>query len=448
VLVSVVVIAALARVATAEIGGLTLADAVDRALRDGTDAKLARLEAEQAGDALGQARSAYWPHAAVKSQAGWSNRQNDTLDAVDGTGPSAAVKRYPLSTLGSDQAWLSVFFDQLVFDLSQWRGLERHELEAEAAAVAEAQQRESISFAVVERYLAVLKLEALVALDARRVDAAEWLARQAGLLLESGRALSTEREQAVLHLDETRADRTSRRDALEDARAALARAIGEEEDDGAALRLVPDSVPTAMLPSGNGANEDVLCGAPELRLLELRRRMEELTLAAVRAERLPTLSLRGGYFHYGTKRFDSFEDEVAVGVDLKVPVFDGFRTASAIDSATRAAAAARLRYEAMRQGKRARVRDLARRLTALLQQPALADRRAAAATERQRLADLGLQAQRGTLVQALAARVDAAREAQAAIDARFDRVLLWATLQRETGRLATTLGGTPATAQP
>jgi outer membrane protein TolC len=40
---------------------LTLPDAVSRALHEGTDAKIARLEAEQADAAAGQARSVYWP---------------------------------------------------------------------------------------------------------------------------------------------------------------------------------------------------------------------------------------------------------------------------------------------------------------------------------------------------------------------------------------------------
>jgi outer membrane protein TolC len=150
---------------------------------------------------------------------------------------------------------------------------------------------------------------------------------------------------------------------------------------------------------------------------------------------------------YGTKRFDSFEDEVAIGVDLKIPVFSGFRTSSAIDGASKAAEAARLRYEAVRDAKRVRVRELTRRLTALDRQPALAERRAAIARDRQRLADLSLQAQRGTLPQALATRAELDRDAGAAIEARTERVLVWATLQRETGRLASALIG-EAPAQP
>ena len=139
------------------------------------------------------------------------------------------------------------------------------------------------------------------------------------------------------------------------------------------MRLVPASLPAATAPVRRSSSVDALGTAPELRILDLRRRMEDVTLAAAQAERLPTLSVRGGYFHYGTKRYDSFEDELAIGVDLKIPVFNGFKTSSAIDGASKAAEAARLRYDAMRDAKRLQVRELARRLVALQEQPALAD---------------------------------------------------------------------------
>ena len=211
------------------------------------------------------------------------------------------------------------------------------------------------------------------------------------------------------------------------------------------FELAPDSVPAVAAPP-QAPTDDAMRTAPELRILELRRRMGEASLAAARAEHLPTLSLRGGYFHYGTKRFDSFESEVAVGVDLHVPVFSGFKTTNDIEGARVALEAARLRYETEREKKRARLKELAQRLASTQQQPQLAKRRAQLAAERLRLADLALQEQRGNLPDALAARAEADRTARAAIDAELDRVLLWADLEREAGMLATTLVGEPNTA--
>ena len=50
--------------------------------------------------------------------------------------------------------------------------------------------------------------------------------------------------------------------------------------------------------------------------------------------------------------------------------------------------------------------------------------------------------------EALAARTEADRASRAAIDAHFDRVLLWATLEREAGGLTTALVGEQAKATP
>jgi len=430
-------------------GALTLREAVARALREGRDAKIARLESAQADAAVGKARSIYWPHAAVSSNAGWSNRQNDTINAANGqtVNGKPVVKQYPLSTLGSNAAWLSVYIDQVLFDLSRWHGVERIELEREAVAVQEAQQRDSISFVVTERYVTLLRLQRLAAADAEQVRQAEWLDRQAARLFDAGRALPGEREHVALTLEEARIRAAQRQQELDQARTELWRTIGGTDEAPLLLELAPDSVPAASA-SPDASSDAALRAAPELRILDLRRRMEEATLAAARAGHLPTLSMRGGYFHYGTKRFDSFESEIAVGVDLEIPVFSGFRTSNTIEEASMALEAARLRYDAERETKRARVNELAQRLAATQQQPQLAERRATLADERRRLADLALQAQRGSVRDALTARTEADHARGAAIDAYFDRILLWADLEREAGLLAKTLVGEPATATP
>ncbi|MBX3027939.1 TolC family protein [bacterium] len=420
---------------------LTLAAAVAQALREAPDARIARLEAEQADDAAAAARSLYWPHASVTSQAGWSNRQNDTIDVEDPYNPNQ-IKRYPLSTLGSSEPWLGLYIDQVLFDLKQWRDVQRSELEAEAAAVGEAQQREGISAAVLDQYLEVVRLEACGERDQQRLRDAEWLDRQARSLLGAGRALPSEQEQVGLEVEQARLDAEEREAELAHARAVLAQLIGEE-GEATTLRVDASSLPPVRTPATDNP-EAALASSPELRILALRQRMEELTLDAARAGRYPTLAVRGGYFHYGTKRFNAFEQEVAVGVDLKIPVFDGFLASANVDRATKAAEAARLRYQAVQQQKRTRADELERRVRAAVQQQELAARRARISAERLRLADASLQGQRGSLGQALAARADAARDARAVVEAQIESVRAWAALQRERGHLAVALAGAEA----
>jgi outer membrane protein TolC len=428
-------LAAAARGAAAADLPLTLSAAVERALREAPNARIARLEAEQADDVAAAARSLYWPHAAVSSKAGWSNRQDDTINAIDGQGD---LKRYPLSTLGSAEPWLGLYIDQVLFDLKQWRNVQRSELEAEAAAVAEAQQREGISAAVVDQYLDVVRLEALNERDQQRVRDAEWLDRQARLLLDAGRALPNEHELVALEVEQARLDADEGTEQLAHARAVLAQLIGDE-GDAAALRVDASSLPSVRAPAEDpGA---ALANAPELRILALRQRMEEVTLDAARAGRYPTLAVRGGYFHYGTKRFSAFEQELAIGVDLKMPVFDGFEASANIDRATKAAEAARLRYQSVHEEKRVRADELERRVGVAVKQQALAERRAKIAAERLRLADASLKGQRGSVAEALAARADASRDGRGLVEAQLASVQAWAALQKERGHLAAALVG-------
>jgi len=417
---------------------LTLVDAVNRALHDGPEAQIARLEADQAGNLASSARSAYWPQLRLTSRAGYSNRQDEKLVAVDGQG---VVREYGLATLGSDRGWVNVFIDQLLFDLGRWRQIERTEIEAEAARVAEDEQRERISLVTLERYVDVLQLEEFLALDRERVTEAQWLAQQGEALSRGGRALAAEREQAALSLEEARLEADLRSQGLADARRALWLAIGATDTEGGTLELAADSVPVPGNPDDDPASEEVIATTPELRVLALRRKMEEITLAAVRAERFPTLGVRTGYSNYGTKRFDNFQDEVYVGVNFDLPIFDGFRTKASIEAATKAAEIARLRYETMLETKRTRVRELARRLATALRRPELAKRRAGVARDLARFARLNLQADRGTLDAALAANEAAVANAQGAVDAYFDRIRAWATLKRETGLLAEAVAG-------
>lgn len=417
---------------------LTLPEAVSRALREAPEAKIAQLEAGRADDDLATLQSAYWPQASISSDAGYSNRFNEKLEAVDEDG---RVRRYNLATIGSKDGWFNVYIEQLLFDLSHWRDVKRAELEAEAARVAGLERREAISFGVLERYVEVLRLEELFALDGERVRSDEWLDRQAALMLKAGYCLPAEREQVGLRLEEAKLQAALRAEELASARGDLQLAIGSSGSADAGVHLVRESVPAPVGGPAPAEVEERVEASPEVRVLELRTMMEEARASATRAEALPTLGAGAGYSHYGAKRLDNFEDEVSVGVRLRMPLFEGFRIQHAAAGATKAAEIARLRHRSLLEAKRARVRDLGRRLAASERQPALARRQSQLADERLRLTDLNLQARRSSLDESLAAREEVVRSGRGAVDAHFDRVVLWATLQRETGMLAATIIG-------
>lgn len=232
--------------------------------------------------------------------------------------------------------------------------------------------------------------------------------------------------------------------AVASARTALWLAIDDSSEPEAWPELVSASFPELGADAGWAAGEGLderLLRTPDLQILDLRRRIEEASVSAARAGRYPSLRLRGGYSHYGIKRFDNFEDEAFVFVGVEMPLFDGFQNASRVAAARKAASVARLEHRSALAAKRARVLDLQRRLELAEGRTELVERRVDAARAAQQLADHRLQALRGGVAEAQRARETVRRELSLAVDLRFERVELWATLQREMGLLAASLGG-------
>lgn len=418
-------------------GGLTLAQALAAALADGHMAQIARLEAERSADAAGLERSAYLPKAKITSNAGYNSRQNEKLSAINGSGQ---VRDYGLSSLGSDEGWFNVYLDQLLLDLATWHRIERADLEAEAAVIAEEQEREIVAYEVLQRFTDVIRQESHLELARERVATSAGMDQQAALLLEAGRARPADREQVALLLAEAGLELEERRAAGAAARTALALAMGRE--NGAAA----DPLDASSLPGPAGALPEApdVARSPELRVLDLRRRVEEKNVDIARAGYLPTVGVRGGYSHYGVKRFDNYPDALQVGVNVDVPIFEGLRNLYAVGGAGKAAEIARIRHRSRTDAKRARVRELAARIAASDESAGLARRRDEVSQERLRLAELNLRSDRGTLEEALSALAERIRDGQAAVDTGLDRVLLWGELRRETGTLAEAIVGPAA----
>jgi outer membrane protein TolC len=208
---------------------------------------------------------------------------------------------------------------------------------------------------------------------------------------------------------------------------------------------MPFSVAAESLPEIDTApqeEDETLSNSPELRVLELRKKMEEASVSAANARRLPTIGVRASYANFATDdRADLYNDEVRVGLAVEIPIFDGFQAKHGIAAARKQVQIARLRHRSLLERKRLRVRELARQLETAGLRLTLAERREAAAREEQRLADLRMQAGRERLREVLNAREEAAHYAGEAAKARYARIDLWAELQRERGRLTEAILG-------
>jgi outer membrane protein TolC len=414
--ISLLVVIALLGAAPATGAGterLSLAVAVSRALEEGYAARIARLTTGGARDTHLEMRGSYLPQLSVTSAAGWSNRRDEKLIALDKSGK---FQTYDIASIGSKEGSFNVYIEQLLFDLERWRLIGREEIAVEAAGVAELQEREGVAYDVTRKFTQVVRLQRLEDVAQQQVADARWLDEQARKLYEVGQALETERGLAALHLDESEIVARMRSAEANDARAALWLAIAAGESN-----------------------------SPELRILELRRRMEEASVSAAKARRLPTVGFRAGYVYFGTDdREGLYRDEVRVGLAIEVPIFDGFQARHGIAAARKRAEIARLRHRSLLDRKRLRVRELIRQFEMAGLRQGLAERRETVAREEQRLVDLRLQAGRERLREALTAREEAVRDAAAAADARFARIDLWTELQHERGRLTDAILGSSA----
>jgi len=421
---------------------LSLGEALTRALADGTSARIARLETERAGAGLGEARADYLPQVGLTSEAGWSNRINEKLVALDQNGQA---KKYGLATLGAKQGWLNVTVSQTLLDLRQWRKIERERLAVEVAEVAEARERDDVAYGVMHDYARVVQLERKAAATRQGMADSAWLTERANNLHGAGRALEMDRELVRLHRSGTSLQARGWDDQARAAQSDLRLAI--DGDEPLHITVDPKSLPDVDPKRAASGAVDAVSSSPELRILDLRRRMKDAEVAAALAGRLPTLKFVSGYSHYGPKRFDAYSDELFVGVNIDVPIFDGFRNGNKARGAEREAEIARLRYRQTLREKRATVRQLIRRLGTGEQRLQVARDLATAAGEQVRLADLNLKAERGDLRGAVDARERRGRLALEAIDAEFAQLDTWARLQRELGRLAFRILG-PGAAGP
>jgi len=412
---------------------LALRSAVERALRDGPAARIARLESEQAGNEASAAESIYWPRAEVSSQAGYSNRLNERFEAVNAAGD---VRRYGLATIGSSEGWFNFSVSQVLFDLARWTDARRAGFEAEVAALARAQRFEAVSYDVLEMYVGIVRLEALIARQRERINRLQGFDARAASLLSAGRSLGSEREEVALYLRESRLELQAREDECAGARRGLALLLGA---DGA--ETLPPLAESTLPDVGEGIAQPLVQveTAPDVRLLAVRRKIEELRLESLQASKYPTVALGAGYSHYGAKRFDNFADELRVGVDFRMPVFDGFRTVRSEAGATNAVSAARLRHESLIASKRVQLQNLGSQLAAAQRGVHLLAERQHLGEERIRLAELALDTQRGSLGVAIVARREVDRVVDAIVAARFEPILLWGALLREAGQLAATL---------
>jgi outer membrane protein TolC len=302
---------------------LSLKEAVDRALSDGTAARIASERIDQSRAIAKQTLSMLLPQVSVEAV---GSNQSINLDAFGLTIPGFPTVIPPFS-----------FFDahaRIALDVVDVAARKRYEASRTGVVVSQADRERAendVAAAVATLYVALQSAEASVEAAKANVDLFSKLRDLADDQREAGVATRLDSTRAEVALSRQRQALLVAENRREAARLALLHAVGADQASEVeltdALQEGEETTPRA---------EEALAAAranrPELRALNERMREAGLSTQAERAERLPRLGVQfqGGYsgFHFD----DLFWTRSVSGV-VSVPVFTGTRTAARIAEA-------------------------------------------------------------------------------------------------------------------
>ncbi|HXV76774.1 MAG TPA: TolC family protein [Candidatus Polarisedimenticolaceae bacterium] len=232
---------------------------------------------------------------------------------------------------------------------SIWNGRNSPEKKTAVAgvAVAESSQRKArdeVVFTTLEAYWALASARRMMEVTADGVAAAEANLALARELVDAGLAVPSDRLAAEVRLADVRATSVRAEYGVEVAHAALLRALGEDRPEMRYVPIETDRLPELGDDSLERRTEQAMLGRADL--AELDRRIEQARIGArsARAGRYPEIGAAGSYEWNGERLLAADGENWAVGLALRMTIFDGHRT----DARVQRAAAELAQLEAMR----------------------------------------------------------------------------------------------------
>ena len=316
-----------------EARSLTLAQAVELALRQHPEVALARLEEQKARDGVAEARAPFVPR----------------LSAGSGLAYSSG---FPLSIEGSAPSIVQVQGSQFLFNRAQsYRVKEAREMAA-STEISTGARADEIAWRVAVTYLDWERAVRAATAAVRQVETLERVQGLVGERVQAGRDLPLELTRARVETARSRA----RRQEIENQAALLEAALradlglGEER-----LRPVENRAPAPPPASEQAAVEAALAASKEIQRLEAVVRARGYQVEAEKSERYPRADLVAQYALLG--RYNNYDDffrtferhNGQIGVSLQLPLFARGQIAPRVARARAEAEEAQLRLRAARQ---------------------------------------------------------------------------------------------------
>jgi outer membrane protein TolC len=305
---------------------LTLGEAVRIAARQNPQVGSARSRLGGAEARVTQRRADLLPSLSVAARQTGSTLNSAALFPIDF--PSAPGQPPLFDPNGSILGPLNVFdararVSQTLLDVGALGRLRGAQTSVRAADADVSTAAESAGLLAANAYLAVLRADAVY--GARRADStlAAELLRIAEDQLRAGTGVALDVTRARSQLTGARTQLIVARNDRDRTRVELARAMGLPL---VTLVLVDSlgALPTATATTEEAALADALRGRSDLRSISLQAQAARQQAAAIRSEWLPTVGVfadEGQAYRLGRSSLPTYE----WGVQMSLPVFDGFR---------------------------------------------------------------------------------------------------------------------------
>jgi outer membrane protein len=319
---------------------LSLKRAVEIALAPEGSPRVALAEESirQSQTGIAQARAAFLPdiEASVTDQSETVNLRTFGLNFPLPAGLSFPSLVGPFSVFDARAT-----ANQSVFDFSSIRKYQSSKVTVEATRADAETTRNQVSDTVARAYLACLRADAKVETEHANVDLSDALLKLSNRQKTAGTGLAIEVTRAQVQLANDRQNLIVAENDRRKAVLQLLRAMGLNLD-----ARIEFTDKLAYKPVDVGPMEAALDRArkerAELKAQAKREEIAKLNYGSVKAERLPSVSAFGNYGSIGPEIIGALPTR-AVGITLKVPVFDGGRR-----EARRAESLSQLRQEEIR----------------------------------------------------------------------------------------------------
>jgi outer membrane protein TolC len=314
---------------------LTVDEAVLIALANHPDLKAARERIGAQEAVLGQQMAAYYP------TLNFFNSYR-TGQVRDGSGPSAAAETYVSEGR----------INYTLYNFGKREGAVEAARELlNATGYNYKTTVDTVILRAKQAYYVLLGAQALVKVRDETISNRELLVRQARGFYEVGTRARIDVARAESNLYNSQADLIAAQNTVKLAWVQLKNALGLREL--AERPLVQEVVMTPIPLSLEEARERAYAQRPELKSFEAQRRAQDQNIAVARRGHLPDLNFDAAY----GRRNDSdngintfpLQPAWSVGLNLNIPIFDGFRTTNRVEETLRNYWVIRAQEESQRQ---------------------------------------------------------------------------------------------------